>query len=243
MKIIGKNPDFYDYVSYMYNDETLTFDRTDSYMYTKDNLKELLKPIEHWGKIKIDKDYRDYNFLLLTIGATKWLIRVEILETIQDHGFTKVKDFKMDVLRSWKDYEHFNTDTPLMTLKRISFGWEVENLLAKNGWAWKHGLDHDKITEKADMLVSHINVNDFKTVPDWVQIQTSKDNSGKITDVPILRDSGLAGILDPIEVYNAIEEYFSLNKTLTERADAIGTTDKDKIVNHGFDVKQSFRGK
>jgi hypothetical protein len=44
-----------------------------------------------------------------------------------------------------------------------------------------------------------------------------------------------------MEVYQAFDEYFSLEKTASEKIEADGTTDKDRILNHGFDDKVSFR--
>ena len=61
--------------------------------------------------------------------------------------------------------------------------------------------------------------------------------------IPLLKASGLAEFLDAHEVYLAFEEYFSLEKTESERREPIGTTDIDKIESHGFDKKTSFRGK
>jgi hypothetical protein len=46
-----------------------------------------------------------------------------------------------------------------------------------------------------------------------------------------------------LDIYNAFEEYFSLERTSTERTESVGLTDKEKITNHGFDTKISFRGK
>ena len=38
MRIIDKNTDFYDFLQNMYPDNSLTFDRTDSFVLTKDIL-------------------------------------------------------------------------------------------------------------------------------------------------------------------------------------------------------------
>ena len=49
--------------------------------------------------------------------------------------------------------------------------------------------------------------------------------------------------MDPLAVYLAIEEFFSKEKTAAERIESVGLTDKERIENHGFDAKTSFRGK
>lgn len=60
---------------------------------------------------------------------------------------------------------------------------------------------------------------------------------------PILKDCEFAGLVDAFDLYNSIEEFLSFVKTKSERTESIGITDKEKIVNHGFDTKKSFRGK
>lgn len=60
---------------------------------------------------------------------------------------------------------------------------------------------------------------------------------------PILKDIGIPSVVDGFEIYKALEEYFGTEKTASERTEAVGTTNKDKILSHGFDTKSSFRGK
>lgn len=58
---------------------------------------------------------------------------------------------------------------------------------------------------------------------------------------PILGAGRLGGRADPFVLYNSIEDYLSFMKTSSERTESVGLTDKEKIVNHGFDQKRSFR--
>ena len=60
---------------------------------------------------------------------------------------------------------------------------------------------------------------------------------------PILKACGISNLIEPDVMYHAIDEYFSLMKQTSETTVAQGTTNEDKIVNHGFDKKTSFRGK
>lgn len=59
--------------------------------------------------------------------------------------------------------------------------------------------------------------------------------------LPILKACGIAGLVDPVSLFCAIEEHFSMEKTASETTEAKGTTDKDRAIMHGFDVKTSFR--
>lgn len=60
---------------------------------------------------------------------------------------------------------------------------------------------------------------------------------------PILKDIGIPSVVDGFEIYKALEEFFGTEKTASERSEAVGTTNEDKILSHGFDTKSSFRGK
>ena len=60
---------------------------------------------------------------------------------------------------------------------------------------------------------------------------------------PIFKDSGLVKFFDAREVYFAIDDYLSSQKTKNERIESINITDKEKIINHGFNISYSFRNK
>ena len=64
-----------------------------------------------------------------------------------------------------------------------------------------------------------------------------------IKTIPILKNIGIPQLIPPLDIYLALEEYFSEMKTSSERTDPIGMTNDDKIISRGFDIKTSFRGK
>lgn len=74
-------------------------------------------------------------------------------------------------------------------------------------------------------------------------IKKYPDGTEKEKTIPLLIASGYKDCIDPLDIYNSFEEYFSLEMSSTERTESVGLTDKEKITNHGFDVKSSFRGK
>lgn len=59
--------------------------------------------------------------------------------------------------------------------------------------------------------------------------------------MPILKACGIAELVDPVSVFCAIEEHFSMEKAASETTEAKGITNEDKVIMHGFDVKTSFR--
>ena len=79
--------------------------------------------------------------------------------------------------------------------------------------------------------------NQLKTVP----VMRQKDNGlpdEPLADKPLLRDTGIPALIPPFEIYKNLEMYISSLKT--EKTVDIATND-EKIINHGFDMKSSFR--
>jgi hypothetical protein len=72
------------------------------------------------------------------------------------------------------------------------------------------------------------------------QVTANKEGSW---DFPILKDAGFSSCVDALDIFLAIEEYFSLEKQDAERTESVRLTNNEKIENHGFDTKISFRGK
>lgn len=113
---------------------------------------------------------------------------------------------------------------------------------------WDYRI-HDINPEKARTLV-----NDLKDAVDQgnYRLEHNLGSHTKITDhkgtsvheiqnIPILKACGISELVDPVSVFCAIEEHFSMKKTASETTEAKGTTDEDKVIMHGFDAKTSFR--
>ena len=61
--------------------------------------------------------------------------------------------------------------------------------------------------------------------------------------IPLFKACGIADYIDPLDMFLTFEEYFSLEKSSIEKTESVGLTDIEKVGNHGFDTKTSFRGK
>ena len=140
----------------------------------------------------------------------------------------------------WKNYDGSNE---LIKLSVVSF-----NI---NMWEYKIGdyRNWDFAPEKLKVRVSNL-----KTAVDqgnyWVEYDLGchikiTDHKGilkkEMQNLPILKACGIAGLIDPVSIFCAIEEYFSIEKTASETTEARGVTDEDKVIMHGFDAKTSFR--
>jgi hypothetical protein len=66
MRIIDKNTDFYDFYQNIYRDNSITFDRTDSFMLTKDIICSKLN-------YQFNSKVNNKRFALLQVCNTFWL--------------------------------------------------------------------------------------------------------------------------------------------------------------------------
>ena len=177
------------------------------------------------------------RYLLLQVGNTFWLFLITLTRIEQG----SVKDFSSELLSTWKNY---NKPRRLIQLDIISFSWEVDRALAKRGKSLRIDYDKVDVMNHTDILVSAIDLNNHRV--EWSFDRTRVRTGGNEwvdKHIPLLKASGLSSLIDPLDIYLAFEEYFSLEKTATERTESVGLTDKERIENHGFDTKVSFRGK
>ena len=231
MRIIDKNTDFYDYLQGIYVDHSITFDRTDSFLLTKEMMCDYLSDIR-W-QIGTSR----YKFLLLQVCNTFWLFLAEIIKMTSDD---KPEDYDIMLLDGWKDY---TVPRQLIRLDMIGFNWFscIKSYSYKNRC---YEYDKGKIIINSGLLVQAVISKDYhiqRSIDKYVVCKG--DHTKKECHIPILKACGIAEFIDPLKMYLAIEEYFSLEKTSSERTTSVGITDKEKIENHGFDVKRSFRGK
>ena len=228
MRIIDKQHDFYDYLQ----DPTdrIVFDRRGSFLLTKKLFCDGIKYLRYY----IDSRYR---FVLLQCGVAYWLFLVTI--TALDLNASPV-DYDMELLVNWKNYDGLNK---LIKLSLISFNIRMWDY--KIGDYRKRDFDPEKVKARASNLKTAIDQGNYRVERDLgchTKITDHRGGSKKeIQNLPILKACGIADLVDPVSVFCAIEEYFSIEKTASETTEARGTTDEDKVTMHGFDVKTSFR--
>ena len=223
MRIIDKQHDFYDYLQ----DPTdrIVFDRRGSFLLTKEDFCEGIK-------FQRFRDNSRYRFVLLQCGVAHWLFLVTI--TAMDWNASPV-DYDLELLKSWKNYDGSNE---LIKLSVVSFNISM--------WDYRiHDIGPEKVRVRASDLKAAVDQGNY-------QVEYNLGCHIKITDykgtfvqeiqkIPILKACGIADLVDPVSVFCAIEEHFSMEKTASETTEAKGTTDEDKVIMHGFDVKKSFR--
>lgn len=224
MRIIDKNTDFYDFYQNIYRDNSLVFDRRDSYVLTKDIICNDIRLDRIWSIEKKKWVNDNKSYMLLQVCNTFWLFKMNITKV---NIYDRPEDYTIELLANWRN---FNKERKLISLEVVRFkyfGYRVQ------------------VT--TDRMVDAINRNDYE-VKDHFNYYTfyrghiDRDRE-EVRHIPILKASGLAPYIDAHEIYLAFEEYFSLEKTSSERRDPLGITDVDKVESHGFDKKTSFRGK
>lgn len=228
MRIIDKQNDYYDYLQD--NGDSLVFDRRGSRALVKEEIMDTI------NRVLDSYSHVPHVFLLLQCGASYWLLFVEGTGIKKRTGFTgpaeTVSGYNIWILSKWKEY---NQPLKLLSLQAISFNqsWKYKFYDVKyNGRKVIRTLMEDRLAESSPELREAVIHKDYKVYQDF-------SKKGYL----LLKSSGIPNVIGPEEIYNAIDEYFSLEKTAAESTVAKGTTNNDKIKNHGFDTKVSFRGK
>lgn len=225
MRIIDKNTDYYDYLQD--REDTLVFDRRGSFLLTKPLFCEGLRSGWYW------RDSMKYRPVLLQCGATYWLI---VAEVTQCDKYAKPTDYTLSLLATWKNYDKPRTIIHINLLHFTDYRvWDY------------HYESFDEIVADTETLKSAIDHNNVKMLTEIHKTTKTTDHKGsyiwEAQIYPILTACGISNLIPAEDIYNALDEHFALNKSDAESTVAEGTTNKDKIVNHGFDTKTSFRGK
>lgn len=236
MRIIDKNTDYYDYLQN--SDDPIVFDRRGSYLLTKDRLCNVLTSAYDNTIYTRDRNIYEkhrYKYVLLQCGATFWLI---LLYDVSYTDYGRPTEYKMELLSTWKDY---SKSRDVLKLTEISFMYKT--LVRQK----KKETYYEFIKSNVPRMVAAIQLNNLSNAYNLNGHRVDKSCKNtwirEIRTIPILTACGIAEIIDPVSMFTAIEEHFSLLKTESERIDPIGATNNDKIEMHGFDTKTSFRGK
>lgn len=121
--------------------------------------------------------------------------------------------------------------------------WELYNEL-KHGYfdksKWYHDVDIKSILGKESN--SLIQLSKIVKSPVFCIEGLYRDNIRIESNAPILNYFGIPAILDPYQLYQDLE-YF-IGNTMNDNPDIlppVETSNNDRIVSHGFDLKKSFR--
>lgn len=218
MRIIDKQHDFYDYLQDP--TDTIVFDRRGSFLLTKEMIIEKIE-----DKYRYIWDKEDERYLLLQCGVMYWLIEATLNKSCTDYTLKLICKIK-----------NYNKQRVLIKLTCIRAPYSLLKILKSN--KKQDTIDYSSYINGIDKYDELCTLSYNKKYTDFKKSYKIEEQT-----IPILKPSGIGNIIDPIDIFTAIEEYFSMEKTESERTEPIGATNNDKIIMHGFDTKTSFRGK
>lgn len=233
MKILDKNTDFYDFYQNVYRDDTYTFDRTASFFITKEMVCDILT--HRYSRRYWDKPHKGDLFLsLVQVCNDFWVIALEVSKVKDEEHIISDVDFTL--ISHFKDY---NKERKLISVDIID-----RRFCPSYSHVWGFPNTVGRCLDRADDIVMSIKNGYSESKAHFGPvIMTYPDGTKKEKTIPLLIASGFVNCIEPLDIYNAFEEYFSLKRSSAERTESVGLTDKEKIANHGFDAKISFRGK
>lgn len=239
MRIIDKDRDYYDYLQDP-TDNKIVFDRRNSFLLTKERILDNIDSMRCDNKSK-------YRFILMQCGAAYWLFLLRVTSYKLSPVYLRhVPDnYSLTLITTWKNYDRPRRE---IAVELISFGFTymfyAHDVFDRTP---DEDFSEEKIKSRANDLVDAINHNNHTVERSLSELRTSictkQTWKDIIYDVPLLKACGIANLVEPLSVFYAIEEHFSLLRSESERTEAIGITNNDKLEMHGFDVKTSFRGK
>jgi hypothetical protein len=226
MKIIGKYKDYYDYLVGIYGEDPLLVYVRNGVPLTSNRtfFSHYLNPYKY-PKNVIEKHF----YIKDAFG--------KITE------FDKGIPFKKEQKTHWYLWR-FLDEHHTKRLHKEHYG-HIETFFLYVGYE-RYQFELDRYKEKNGTIVDDI---EFKKVrvedkdrecnaPIYIHMDATECKSvDKYIVNPILKDTFISSIIPAEEIWDSLSEYIGLQKEVTPRP----LTDKQKIEQHGFDNKTSFR--
>ena len=215
LRIIDKNKDYYDYLAHQPDsDEGVTFDRRGSIPLRNEDFFNILS-----GHVKHHKYYRRYWWFWEEEPAKYnkfFAVRAGVkLFLIGLKLEVDESDFRNCILKSYKM-------ELIKTFEDFDYRGKILDIVS---------------VENIDILVTAINKKRLENVK---LSELVIKNMGLPDEFYILKNIGIPSIIPPEQIYYGMETYlFSLKND--QNCESKGLTDSEKIVNHGFDKRTSFR--
>ena len=185
--------------------------------YTFDRRKSVYFHKEEWNEIFYN-DERNYIYYVLQVGYSRYLYKITYTDISNAtlYMYRHLDNYKVELVKYWKNYDNL-----------VDFEFGIVEELESYGYKNYHP-SYEK--QSIDSLYN------TKLKKSYLYASRLKDRS-----YPILCESGIASCTDSHQLYMDIEEWLSAQKERELRTESKDITDKQKIVNHGFDTRESFR--
>jgi len=229
MQIIDKNKDFYDFLQFQYGiDKSRTYDRRGSVVLTQSKLIKFL--LGDHDKLFISENDNGLNTkydiqFILECGNIQYVIEIEDIKATYIAESVIEWEGKYILLKEFNEFIHLFDVAPIsifcleINRTRIYGSKRYQLYYRRKPKNWNDAKLYDLINkEKKDNIKKYPN---------------------KLLINPILKDSKIPSIIPAEKIIQGLELYFSsLNEDKTIN---ISLTDNDKLINHGFDKRWSFR--
>ena len=182
--------------------------------YTFDRRKSVYFHKEDWNEIFYNNE-RNYIYYVLQVGYSRYLYKITYLG-VSTGWIIHLDNYKVELVKYWKNYDNL-----------VDFEFGIAEELES------YGYKNNSSRYEKQNIDSLYNTELKKT---YLYYSRLKDRS-----YPILYESGIASCTDSHQLYMDIEEWLSAQKERELRTESKDITDKQKIVNHGFDTRESFR--
>lgn len=185
--------------------------------YTFDRRKSVYFHKEDWNEIFYNNE-RNYIYYVLQVGYSRYLYKITYLDVSKATVLvpSHLDNYKVELVKYWKNYDNL-----------VDFEFGIAEELESYGYKNYHP-SYEK--QSIDSLYN------TELKKPYLYASRLKDKA-----YPILCESGIASCTDSHQLYMDIEEWLSAQKERELRTESKDITDKQKIVNHGFDTRESFR--
>ena len=215
MRIFCKEKDYYDYLQ-DYSDDII-FDRR---KFVKLTSKEILKEIpiqEYHHKVNV------FQVFALRAGYYLFFFKSKIvLHNDPEHYSYYIEcdfDYEIEYLGQRIDYEYKGSEI-------LTFEW------------YDISAGHDKKWNRMYYDVMEVNLSNIEK-GNWNFERYGKERRRE-PKVPLLRNTFITKYIPAELIYRGIDDYIRASKNDVDQ-ESEGLTDVDKVINHGFDKRTSFR--
>lgn len=151
----------------------------------------------------------------MQVGYSRYLYKITYID-VSTGWIIHLDNYKVELVKYWKNYDNL-----------VDFEFGIAEKLER------YGYKNNSSRYEKQNIDSLYNTELKKT---YLYASRLKGRS-----YPILYESGIASCTDSHQLYMDIEEWLSAQKEKELRTESKDITDKQKIVNHGFDTRESFR--
>ena len=225
MQILCKIKDFYDYacIYQQERDPFPTFDRKDYASLNNNLLTSWIVDLKRSPDI-FEKGRLEDEYFCLEVGTVKYVFKANnfVRNRLDVHSEQYIYDCKISLIREIESLPKVHNVA--LAISRVDLNYkEIRSLR----------INHIR---NLDIEFCPLEILNFRSRHGWREYNKDYDT----IETPILKDTHLPGLLDPLKIYVNIDNYLrSLHNDVTHESK--GITDEEKAINKGFNKKESFR--